>query len=261
MTLKIKHLYIALVLLLSMQMSYSQSFSHEVGIIAGPIIYQSDFGERYDFETNTGNIGFGIGLVYYMNFDYLTSYYSYSRNNFFTNHFKVRAEISWNKTNLSHFGQWVDDDRTSTAADKLRAHSGEAQNFNIGAQLEYYPLSTRALSRGGDKFGPFVSLGAQYVIYNPGVSTTYGDENINDPNNFYPSWEPGSIDATSGSTWSIVGSVGVRYNLNAVSHLMADLRIQRFMNDDTDGLDHQLDSNKTNDWLAWFNVGYIFMFD
>lgn len=243
-----------------MQLSFSQAFSHEVGIIAGPIVYQSDFGERYDFKTNSGNIGFGIGLVYYMNFDDV-GYYSYSRSNFFTTHFKVRAEISWNKAGLDHYGQWVDEDRTSSAADKLRAHSGQAQNLDLGAQLEYYPFSTSELRRGGDRFGPFVSLGAHYVFYSPSVTTTYGDQNINNTNNFYPSWEPGSIDATAGSTWSIVSSVGVRYNLNAISHLMVDLRFQHFMNDKTDGLDHQLESNKTNDWLAWLNVGYIFMFD
>jgi hypothetical protein len=261
MTQKIKNIFVAFLLLLSMQLSFSQAFSHEVGIIAGPIVYQSDFGERYDFETNSGNIGFGIGLVYYMNFEYLSGYYSYSRSNFFTKHFKVRAELSWNKTGLDHYGIWVDEDRTSTSADKLRAHSGEAQNFDLGAQLEFYPMSLRNFSRGGDKFAPFVSLGAHYVFYSPSVTTTYGDQNINNINNFYPSWEPGSIDVEAGSTWSVVGSAGVRYNLSAISNLMVDLRIQRFFNDKTDGLDHQLESNKTNDWLAWLNVGYIFMFD
>ncbi|WP_225036643.1 THC0290_0291 family protein [Winogradskyella sp. SM1960] len=261
MTLKIKKLFIAFLLLFAMQLSSSQSFSHEIGIIAGPVAYQSDFGERYDFETNTGNVGFGIGLVYFMNFDYLANYYSYSRNNYFTNHFKIRAELSWNKTGLNHYGQWVDDSRTSVAADKLRAHSGESQNFDLGVQLEYFPLSTRALNRGGDRFGPFASLGVHYVFYNPDVSTTYGDQNPDNSNNFYPSWEPGSIDATNGSTWSVVGSVGVRYNMSPISHLIVDLRIQSFFDDYTDGLDHQLDSNKTNDWLVWLNVGYIFLFD
>ncbi|REG89139.1 THC0290_0291 family protein [Winogradskyella sediminis] len=261
MTLKLKKLTLAFVMLLTLQLTFSQSFTHEVGIIAGPVAYQSDFGERYDFETNSGNIGFGIGLVYYMNFEYLTNYYSYSRRNYFTNHFKVRAEISWNKTKLNHYGKWVDPDRTSISAEKLRAHSGESQNFDIGAQLEYYPLTTRALSRGGDKFAPFLSLGVHYVSFNPDVETTYGDQNPNDPNNFYPQWEPGSVDAQNGSTWSVVGSLGVRYNYSPISNFMVDLRIQSFFDDRTDGLDHQLNSNKTNDWLVWLNVGYIFMFD
>ncbi|WP_458628046.1 THC0290_0291 family protein [Winogradskyella sp. PC D3.3] len=262
MILKIQKLLFPLILLLSMQLSYSQlGFSHEIGIIAGPVAFQSDFGERYDFETNAGNTGFGIGLVYYMNFDYLTNYYYYSKNNYFTDHFKIRAEISWNKTKLNHFGKWVDENRTSASADKLRAHSGEAQNWDLGIQLEYYPLSIKDFSQGGASFAPFLSLGVHYVTYNPDVSTSYGDQNIDNASNFYPNWEPGSISDQSGTTLSVVGSIGTRYKLSTLSDLMIDLRVQSFFDDKTDGLDHQLASNKTNDWLVWLNVGYIFYFD
>jgi len=262
MTQNIKKLIIPFVLLLSVQLCHSQlGFSHEVGITVGPIAYQSDFGERSDFDTNAGNTGIGIGIIYYMNFDYLTNYYYNSRNNYFTDHFKIRAEISWNKTKLNHFGQWVDDEKTSTASDKLRAHSGESQNWDLGAQLEYYPLSIKAFSQGEFSFTPFLSLGAHYVTFNPSVETTYGDQNIENPNNFYPNWEPGSISDESGSTWSIVGSIGTRYKLTVLSDLMVDFRVQSFFSDKTDGLDHQLSSNKTNDWLVWLNFGYIYYFD
>jgi hypothetical protein len=253
---------VPIALLLSMQLSYSQlAFSHEIGVIVGPVAYQSDFGERYDFETNSGNTGVGIGIVYYMNFDYLTNYYYYSANNYFTDHFKLRAEISWNKTNLNHFGTWVDEQRTSVAANKLRAHSGSAQNWDIGMQLEYYPISIKAFSQGVYSFTPFVSFGVHFVSFNPTVETTYGDLNIENANNFYPGWEPGSINDQNGSTWSLVGSVGTRYKLTILSDLMLDLRVQSFFSDFTDGLDHQLPSNKTNDWLVWLNFGYIYYFD
>lgn len=262
MILNIKKIIIPFAFLLSMQVSYSQlGFSHEVGVITGPIVYQSDFGERYDFETNSGNIGIGIGIVYYINFDYLTNYYYNSSKNYFTDHCKIRAEIAWNKTKLNHFGEWVDKERAGSNADKLRAHSGEAQNWNIGAQLEYYPLSIKAFSQGAVSLAPFVSFGAQYVSFNPSVETSFGDQNIDNLNNFYPSWEPGSISDKSGSTWSVVGSIGTRYKLTILSDLMIDVRIQRFFNDSTDGLDHQLASNKSNDWLAWINFGYIYYFD
>ena len=218
MVIHLKKLIFPLALVLAMQCSYSQfAFSHEVGVIVGPVAYQSDFGERYDYDTNSGNVGVGIGLVYYMNFDYLTNYYYYSANNYFTDHFKVRGEISWNKTALNHYGTWVDENRTSLSADKLRAHSGEAQNWNIGVQLEYYPISIKAFSQGVYAFTPFASFGVHYVFYNPSVSTSFGDQNIQNPNNFYPNWEPGSISDKNGSTWSLVGSVGVRYKLTILS--------------------------------------------
>ena len=262
MVINIKKLFVPFALLLSMQLSYSQlAFSHEIGVIVGPVAYQSDFGERYDFETNSGNTGVGIGIVYYMNFDYLTNYYYYSANNYFTDHFKVRAEISWNKTNLNHFGTWVDEQRTSVGADKLRAHSGSAQNWDIGTQLEYYPISIKAFSQGVYSFAPFLSFGVHFVSYNPTVETSYGDMNIENANNFFPSWEPGSISDQNGTTWSLVGSVGTRYKLTILSDLMLDLRVQSFFTDFTDGLDHQLPSNRTNDWLVWLNFGYIYYFD
>ena len=67
----IKKIIVPLALLLSIQIGYSQlGFSHEIGIIAGPVTYQSDFGVRSDLETNIGNSGIGLGLVHYMNFAY-----------------------------------------------------------------------------------------------------------------------------------------------------------------------------------------------
>lgn len=249
-------------LLIVMQMSHAQlGFSHEIGVIAGPIAYQSDFGVRYDFETNSGNTGFGIGIVHYINFAYRADCNCYTTDNYFNDHFKLRSEIAWNKTTLNHFGKWVGPDRTSDAADRLRAHSGEAQNWDIGMQLEYFPRSVRAFSAGVYSFAPFVSLGAHYVSYNPSVTTTYGDLNIENSNNFYGPWDPGSISDESGSTWSVVSSIGTRYKLTILSDLMLDLRFQYFFSNWTDGLNHQLPSNKSNDWLVWLNFGYIYYLD
>ena len=262
MIIDLKKLFLPIVVLVGIQSSYAQrGFSHEIGVITGPIAYQSDFGERGDFETNTSKIGFGIGIVYYMNFDYLTTYRYNSLNNYFTDHFKLRAELSWNKTALQHYGEWVQPDRTSSNADKLRAHSGEAQNWNLGVQLEYYPISVKAFSQGVYSFAPFVSFGTQFVAYNPSAATSYGDQNIENAANFYSGWEAGSISEQSGTTMSLVGSIGTRYKLTILSDLMIDLRFQSFFSNSTDGLDHQLPSNQTNDWLVWLNFGYIYYFD
>jgi hypothetical protein len=258
----IKKLFLLVVLILSMQPSYAQlGFSHEIGVIAGPIAYQSDFGVRYDFDTNSGNTGFGIGIVHYINFAYRADCNCYTTDTYFNDHFKLRSEISWNKTTLNHLGKWVDADRTSEAADQLRAHSGEAENWDIGTQLEYFPRSIRAFSAGVYSFAPFVSLGVHYVSYNPSVETTYGDLSIENADNFYPSWEPGSVSDQSGSTWSVVSSIGVRYKLTILSDLLLDLRFQHFFSNWTDGLNHQLPSNKANEWLVWLNLGYIYYLD
>ena len=42
------------------QANYAQlGFSHEIGVIAGPVEFRSDFGGRYEEETNLGNSGIG----------------------------------------------------------------------------------------------------------------------------------------------------------------------------------------------------------
>jgi len=262
MALNFNKLAFIFVFFLGINQGFSQlGFSHEIGAIVGPVAFQSDFGVRNDFETNAGNTGIGIGIVHYINFAYRADCNCYSTDTFFNDHFKIRNEISFNKTNLNHFGKWVDASRTGENSERLRRHSGEAKNIDIGTQLEFFPKSIRAFQAFGYSFAPFVSLGAHFTSYNPKAYTTYGDRNINNPNNFYSYWEPGSIDTDSGTAWSVVASVGTRYKLSVLSDLMIDLRWQHFFNNKVDGLDHQLSSNEANDWLVWLNFGYIYYLD
>ena len=156
-------------------------FSHEIGVIVGPVEFRSDFGQRNNEPTNLGNSGFGIGIVHYINFSYRADCNCYSTDTYFNDHFKLRSEISYNKTKLDHFGRWVASDRTSVNADKLRAHHGEANNLDIGMQLEYFPLSIRSFQGFSYRLAPFVSLGAHYTAFNPKASTNYGDQNISNP--------------------------------------------------------------------------------
>lgn len=268
--LKTKQLALIILILLGTNKAFSQlGFSHEIGIITGPVALKSDFGIRNNYDTNKGNMGFGIGLVHYINFSYQADCNCYTTDNYFNDHFKLRSEISWNRTELEHIGTFVEPSRTSDNAQRLRDHTAQANNLDIGMQLEFYPLSLRDFQAYGNIFAPFVSLGIHYVNYNPKVATTYQGEgdvgNVNNMQNFYTPWSdnglPEPVDATGGSTWSIVSSIGVRYKLNIVSDLMLDLRGQYFGNDWIDGLNHRTKDNKHNDWAVWLNVGYIYYLD
>lgn len=268
--LKANKITLLLLIFLASQSVFSQlGFSHEVGVITGPVAFKSDYGQRLDFETNAGNSGIGIGLVHYINFAYRADCNCYTTDNYFNDHFKLRTEISYNKTKLEHLGEFVDPSQTSGDADRLRAHEGFANNFDIGMQLEFFPLSIRSFQAFGYKFAPFISLGAHYVAFSPEVSTTYTGEgdpgNITNLNNFYLPWSgpglPDPIDISPGSTWSIVSSVGVRYKIAPLADLMLDLRGQYFFSDWVDGLNHKLEYNKYNDWLVWLNFGYIYYLD
>lgn len=261
---KLKHFVYGFCLLISIQASHAQlGFTHELGVVLGPVQFRSDYGVRNSSETNFGNTGFGFGIVHYMNFTY-RKYLAYRNNNYFTDHFKLRNEISWNKTNLEHFGEWVDPSKTSENAKRLRGHEGVASNFDIGTQLEFFPLSIPDFEAFEYALMPYLGIGVHYTFYSPEVSTSYDNPNssaignVNDPSNFYSGWDPGSVDASPGGTFSLILSAGTRYKLSAVSDLVLDLRWQYYGNDWIDGLNHQLDSNKYNDWLLWVNVGYIY---
>lgn len=261
-----KRLALLICTFLSFQSVLSQSNTfHELGVIVGPIQFRSDYGERSNNKTNSGNSGFGIGLIHYFNFSYNPSRSDFKR--YFNDHFKIRNEISYNRTKLEHLGRWGEASKTSDDANRLRGHKGVAKNIDIGTQLEFYPLSLRAFQRYSPRIAPFVSLGIHYTYFEPTVTTNYANADtaavgdVFDSSNFYSGWNPGSIDATAGNTFSMVGSIGARYKLDDHSDLMLDFRGQYYFNDWVDGLNHQLESNKNNDWLVWLNIGYIYSFD
>jgi hypothetical protein len=240
-------------------------FSHEIGVIAGPVAFQSDYGERYDLTTNAGNTGYGIGIIHYLNFSYTAECDCYTPETYFNDHFKLRSELSYNKTELEHFGEWVAPSHTSFGADQLRAMRGSAAVTNIGMQLEYFPFSIRDFTSTIESWGPFISLGAQFSFYNAKASSTMGP--LGTPLTTFPKYitpsdgRSNGFSTETGSVWSVVSSVGTRYKLAPLSDLMVDLRLQYYFSDWVDGINQNKDlykENKANDWLVWFNVGYIY---
>ncbi len=233
-------------------------FSHEVGVIVGPVAFQSDYGERYNVATNAGNTGYGIGLIHYLNFSYRAECNCYTPETYFNDHFKLRSELSYNKTDLQHFGRWVDPDRTSLFANQLRGMRGSTSVTNIGMQLEYFPLSIRDFSSTIGAWAPFISLGGQFSFYDPEAYSTLGPLNtpISTPIKYY-----NATTNQGGTVWSIVGSVGTRYKLTELSDLMVDLRLQYYFSNWVDGLNPDpavYVENRANDWNVWLNFGYIY---
>src|SRR5690606_18558251 len=107
---------------------------------------QSDYGVRSDFETNSGNVGYGIGIIHYLNFSYKAECNCYTPETYFNDHFKLRSELSYNKTNLQHYGEWVDGNPNKLWTQQLRGMRGSSSITHIGMQLEYFPLSIRDFS-------------------------------------------------------------------------------------------------------------------
>ena len=257
-----KILVLLLALIGSSSLTRAQfGFSHEIGAIAGPVMFMSDYGVRYDVKTNTGNTGYGIGLIHYLNFSYRAECNCYTPETYFNDHFKLRSELSYNKTELQHFGKWVDPKKNSITAQQLRAMRGTATVTDLGMQLEYFPLSIRDFTATDGAFGPFVSLGAHYSYFTPENWSTLG--RLDEPG-VLPTKYVGGVSNDSGSTWSVVASVGTRYKLTELSDLMLDLRWQYYFSNWVEGLNPDpaiYTENKANDWLVWLNFGYIYYLD
>lgn len=246
-------------------------FSHEIGVITGPVAFQSDFGLRNNFDTNRGNIGFGVGIVHYLNFAYRADCNCYTRDTYFNDHFKVRNEIDYHVTNLDHFGEESEDDDLGGL--QLRSHKGKAKVFEIGSQLEYFPMSIRDFSAGAYKVAPYISLGVHFVSFDPEATSELGDIQGQFINPFSGELAPtlfqgfsqgegqnnSGIDDRPGSTWAITWSAGIRYKLGLLSDLLIDARWHYYTSNWVDGLNPDpRPVNRANDWIFWLNVGYIY---
>ncbi|HIB37916.1 glutamate dehydrogenase [Mesonia sp.] len=261
---KTNHLILAFIAFLSINsFSYSQAFSQEIGATIGPVAFKSDYGLRGNSETNFGNVGFGVGLMHYINFSFRADCNCYSDDTYFNDHFKIRTELDYHVTGLDHFGKFAE--KNDDNGLRLRSMHGKAKVLEIGPSLEWYFRSIRDFDGGNFNFAPYASLGIHYVSYSP-EATTDLPGTIGSPSNTYPTFvaPPGEdpyIDTTSSSTYALVWSVGTRYRLNDDSDLVLDARWHYYGSDFVDGLDHNNPQNKANDWIFWLNIGYVYYLD
>ncbi len=235
----------------------AQNFSSELGLTLGPVAFKSDYGIEGNSETNFGNIGFGIGLMHFINFSYSANG-GYTRDTYFNDHFKIRNELLYHTTTLNHFGKFAEKDI------RLSAMQGQANVLEVGSLLEWHLFSIRDFDSASQNFSPYVSLGLHYVSYSPEASSDLGplgqtsttfDKFISpDPSNPY-------IDTDGGSTYSIAFSAGTRYRVSDLGDIIIDARWHYYGSDFVDGLDHDTPSNESNDWIFWLNVGYVFYLD
>lgn len=234
--------------------SFAQlGLSHEIGLLAGPASFYTDYGERWNIQNNLINSGLGVGIVHYMNFAYRAECSCYARDTFFNDHFKIRTELDYFRSALEHEGPVSN--KNNINGELLRAMHGSAQMLEIGTHLEYYFRSIRDFTAFAYRFSPFISLGAHFVSYHPDAYSDFGA--IDNPKNLFPTFR-GGVNLESGSTWTAVAIAGTRYRIGRSSDLAFELRWQYYDTDYLDGLNINAPQNKFNDWIFWTNVGYIY---
>ena len=264
----LKHLAIFLFVLFGLSFNANAQFglAHEIGIIAGPVELRSDYGARNSATNNFNNSGFGIGIVHFLNFSY--NQRTFSEDTYFKEHFKVRTEISYSKSNLENKGKYVEGNPNSLGVQQLKGMYGSTQLLNFGMQLEYNFKNIHDFERSYSSFSPFVSFGGQISGYKTEANSTLGrlgTTAVTFPKYLTPSdGRRYGFSTEKGTTLSLVSSLGTRYKLSPMADLMIDLRLQYFDSDWIDGLNPNrkiYTENKTNDWLVWLNVGYIYYLD
>jgi len=250
-----KHITTLIILIGMIATSNAQlGFSHELGFITGPVAFQSDYGERYDFNTNKGNVGIGVGLIHYINFAYRADCDCYTGDTYWNDHFKIRSEIDYHVTTLNHLGDEAD--KNSIGGLQLRSMQGKAKVFELGAQIEWYPLSIRDFQSGTPKVAPYVGFGAHYVNYRPEATSVLGP--LDNPITTFPTFID-RIDTSQGSAIALVGDLGFRYKISELSDILISSKWHYYVDSNyVDGLSPNNVNNRANDWIWWFNVGYIF---
>jgi outer membrane protein W len=259
----IKHKLLAIIILLGCVIpAFPQAgIVHEVGVLAGRIEFRSDYGQRDNVKNNLSNMGFGIAIVDYMNFSY-----NDNSNRYFNEHFKVRSELSFSKTNLKHYGEWVE--KNTPGSKQLKAMRGSTQIINLGTQIEYYFRHIHDTENTMGSWAPYVGLGVQIGYYTATATSTLGE--LGNVTTTFPKYlvpsdgRPHGYSNESKSVTSEVLNLGTRYKLNRMSDLVLDLRVQYFNSDWVDGLNPNnkiFKENKDNDWLTFVGVGYIFYLD
>lgn len=237
--------------------NYAQlNISHEVGVLAGPAGFFTDYGERWNVRNNLENEGFGVGIVHYMNFAYKAECSCTRSDWWFSKHFRIRNEIDYMSSNLDHYGPVAS--KNSEGGRQLRAMHGSTQLLQFGTSLEYHFFGIKEFRDFTVLFGPYLSLGVHYVNYHPKAYSELGP--LDSPKVLFPTFE-GGLDLESGNTFSILGSAGVRYRLGRFNDLQVEMRWQYYDSDYIEGLNVLGPQNKFNDFVVWLNLGYIYYLD
>ena len=246
---------IIFILLVSFTKSHAQlDLSHEFGVFTGPVVFQSDYGESNHLPSSTAT-SFGIAAVHYLSF-YGNNYNWRNGASYFSDHFKLRTEISYYfNNNFEHKGRYVEPN--TAFAERLRAMKGKTKIFNVGTQLEYYFKNLEdygLLFNTVDRFAPYVSAGIQYNSFDPELTNT-PDGGL-DVGNLPAKWQE-NFYLDPDTSFSLTLGVGTRYKLDKFD-LVVDGRFQYFLSDRIDGLDQVDGSSDNNDTLIFFSVGVVF---
>ncbi|MGM0635317.1 MAG: THC0290_0291 family protein [Bacteroidota bacterium] len=238
--------------------NYAQTSFHELSFGAGPVSFRGDWGERGDNKTNLGNTGYGASLIHHVNFAYGNT------SAYFNQHFKMRNQLMFHYTELSHYGRWSEGN--STGAIMLQEMYGETRVLEIGTGLEWNWFDIRSYERQTNTFQPYAGAGISLVYFNPESGTNLNGR-LGSVENTFPTFLPANsgdrerINDSSEITLSVNFQLGTRYRLSQNFDLFAEAKWHFYGSDFVDGLDPRGSQNKSNDWMFMFQIGGTYYLD
>lgn len=216
--------------------------NHELGVFIGPTFMQTDYGEAENFQSSINNTGFGFGIAYIADFSNSRPNTNFGR--FFSQHVKLRGELSHIKASFAFDGKPVNN--PSAEQDRFKAMQGNSKMLNFGLFTEIYPF--RLIN--DKKLQPYFLLGGSYTSANPSLKSS-----LPLPSIFLP--EEDNVFMEKHHIFSYTTGLGLRYQLDEVD-LVFEYKLNYFTSDKVEGLSATFSGNKNNDAQTIFNLGVIF---
>lgn len=149
---------------------------------------------------------------------------------------------------------------------KNHSHTGSSLVFELGMQLEFFPLSIRDFQAGAFKIAPYISLGAHYVAFKPSYESSLDVPGALPEDIYFNPFlvgdgKLGGISDYSGNTVALTTSLGIRYKLTKLSDINLELRYHKYYSNWVDGLNPDSEfypPNEYDDSIVWLNIGYIY---
>ena len=232
------------------------SFSSEVGVFFGPAMFQTDMGLSTEFAAqNQATLAFG--LSYYLKF-FGSQYNWRSGSSFFSEHFKLKAELSYmNNTNVGF--------EPAGVSEKLDDMKARIKLYNAGLNLEYYIFELEdyaSFYQSSGSINPFVTVGIHYSYSQPDILVD--DVSLKGSEEPYTQlidkWQEDAVFLDAENIFSATAGAGVRFGLDKVDFSLEG-RYQYYFSDVVEGLNAADDpANKNNDSMVFINAGVIYVF-
>ena len=241
-----KKTFIALNFFLFFSFSASaQYFTHDIGVLVGATVFQTDYVGGNNFNNGIKNSGVSVAIVHYLGF--------------YRKDFLIKSEINFiSKTNLEHTGEWALG--TSELAQKLRAMRGSISMVNLGISLEYYLkfLDEYFFPYNLGELNPFFTFGIGYSFYKNDIVSDLGDwrQDITVLPQKYR--VPGALAVGKGGAFALSIGVGTRYRLTEKLDLTTQLNGQLYFTDAIDGLQANVIENRNNERFLSFQFGIVY---